>query len=171
MSPMDAAIVNSGSEIGNHCSAIVPASRIARLRKVVAATMPHPIQIFVAAKYNSSACGRSLPLRCRIRFQFSSLQSRAVPPTAPSSRQVERPACGRSLPPRCCVRFLFSLPQSRIAVLRAAIIVLQVVQGYCFKKYCHRLGHVSQGVVQKLYRTCFVPFLLSLIGLPVTAIA
>ena len=50
MSPMDAAIVNSGSEIGNHCSAIVPASRIARLRKVVAATMPHPIQIFVAAK-------------------------------------------------------------------------------------------------------------------------
>ena len=95
MSPMDAAIVNSGSEIGNHCSAIVPASRIARLRKVVAATMPHPIQIFVAAKYNSSACGRSLPLRCRIRFQFSSLQSRAVPPTAPSSRQVERPKAQR----------------------------------------------------------------------------
>ena len=117
------------------------------------------------------ACGRSLPLRCRIRFQFSSSQSRTVPPAAPSYPQVERPACGRSLPPRCCVRFLFSLPQSRIAVLRAAIIVLQVVQGYCFKKYCHRLGHVFQGVVQKLYRTCSVPFLLSLIGLPVTAIA
>ena len=104
-----------------------------------------------------SACGRSLPLRYRIRFLFSLPQSRTVPPAEDRCRyddasdsnfrrrKVERPACGRSLPLRCCIRFQFSSPQSRIAVLRAAIIVLQVVQGYCFKKYCHRLGHVSQG--------------------------
>ena len=45
-----ASIRKSGPEIGNHCSAIVPASRMARLRKVVAATMPRPIPIFVVAK-------------------------------------------------------------------------------------------------------------------------
>ena len=70
-----AAIANSGPEIGNHCRAIVPASRMGpptegrcryddasdsnfrhrkveqfRLQKVVAATMPHPIPIFVVAK-------------------------------------------------------------------------------------------------------------------------
>ena len=52
MSPMAAAIANSGPEIENHCSAIVPASRTARLQKVVAATMPRPITIFVAASKN-----------------------------------------------------------------------------------------------------------------------
>ena len=50
MNHIVAAIAKSGLEIGNRCSAIVPASRMARLRKVVAATMPHPIPIFVAAK-------------------------------------------------------------------------------------------------------------------------
>ena len=41
------------------------------------------------------ACGRSLPPRCRVRFQFSSPQSRTVPPAAPSCRQVERPKAQR----------------------------------------------------------------------------
>ena len=50
-----ASIRKSGPEIKNHCSAIVPASRIARLQQY-------------------------LPQRCRVRFQFSSLQSIAVPP-------------------------------------------------------------------------------------------
>ena len=63
-----ASIRKSWLEIENRCSAIVPASRMARLQ-------------------------RSLPLRCRVRFQFSSQQSRTVPPAAPSCRQVERPAC------------------------------------------------------------------------------
>ena len=45
-----ASIRNFGPEIENQCSAIVPASRMARLRKVVAATIPRPIPIFVAAK-------------------------------------------------------------------------------------------------------------------------
>ena len=57
MSPMDAAIVKSRPEIGNHSSAIVSASRMARLQQV-------------------------LPLRCRVRFYFSSPQSRTVPPTS-----------------------------------------------------------------------------------------
>ena len=48
-------ILKSGLEFKNHCSAIVPASRIARLQQY-------------------------LPQRCRVRFQFSSLQSIAVPP-------------------------------------------------------------------------------------------
>ena len=47
-----AAIANSGTEIGNHSSAIVSASRMARLRKVIAATLPRPILIFVASKMN-----------------------------------------------------------------------------------------------------------------------
>ena len=50
MNHIVAAIAKSGLEIGNRCSAIVPASRMARLLKVVAATMPHPIPIFVVAK-------------------------------------------------------------------------------------------------------------------------
>ena len=50
-----ASILKSGLEFKNHCSAIVPASRIARLHQY-------------------------LPQRCRVRFQFSSLQSIAVPP-------------------------------------------------------------------------------------------
>ena len=48
--PAAAAIRKSGPEIRNHCSTIVPASRMARLQKAVAATMPHPIPIFVSAK-------------------------------------------------------------------------------------------------------------------------
>ena len=51
-----AVIVNSGPEIKNHCGAIVPASRMARLRKVIAATLPRPIPIFFVAKYCSSTC-------------------------------------------------------------------------------------------------------------------
>ena len=47
---LSASIRKSGPEIENQCSAIVPASRMARLRKVVAATMPRPIPIFVVAK-------------------------------------------------------------------------------------------------------------------------
>ena len=47
-----AVIVNSGPEIGNHSSAIVSASRMARLRKVIAATLPRPILISVASKKN-----------------------------------------------------------------------------------------------------------------------
>ena len=50
MNHIVAAIAKSGLEIGNRCIAIVPASRMARLRKVVAATMPRPIPIFVVAK-------------------------------------------------------------------------------------------------------------------------
>ena len=59
MSPMAAAIANSGPEIENHCSAIVPASRTARLQKVVAATMPRPITIFVAASKNGPSAVQS----------------------------------------------------------------------------------------------------------------
>ena len=55
MNHIVAAIAKSGPEIKNHCSAIVPASRTAHLQQ-------------------------SLPQRCRIRFQFSSPQSRIVPP-------------------------------------------------------------------------------------------
>ena len=44
-----ASMRKSGLEIENRCSAIVPASRTARLRKDVAATMTHPILIFFAA--------------------------------------------------------------------------------------------------------------------------
>ena len=44
-------------EIKNRCNTIVPASITARLLQVVAATMPHPILFFFAAKYCSSACG------------------------------------------------------------------------------------------------------------------
>ena len=62
-----ASIRKSGPEIGNRCSAIVPASRMARLQQ-------------------------SLPPRCCVRFQFSSSQSRTLPPAAPSFRQVERSA-------------------------------------------------------------------------------
>ena len=47
-----AAIANSGTEIGNHSSAIVSASRMARLRKVIAATLLRPILISVASKKN-----------------------------------------------------------------------------------------------------------------------
>ncbi len=65
-----AAIVKSGPEIKNHCSAIVPARRMARLQQ-------------------------TMPLRCRVRFQFSSSQSRTVPPAAPSCRQVGRPKAQR----------------------------------------------------------------------------
>ena len=50
MNLVAAVIVNSGPEIKNHCSAIVSASRMARLRKVIAATLPRPILIFFAAK-------------------------------------------------------------------------------------------------------------------------
>ena len=75
MNHIVAAIAKSGLEIGNHCRAIVPASRMGpptegrcrydaasdsnfrrrkveqfRLRKAVAATMSSPIPIFVAAK-------------------------------------------------------------------------------------------------------------------------
>ena len=50
MYPMAAVIAKSGLKIENQSSAIVPASRTPRLRKVVAATMPRPIPIFVAAK-------------------------------------------------------------------------------------------------------------------------
>ena len=46
---MAASIRKSGLEIKNRCSAIVPASRMARLRKDVAATMTRPILIFFAA--------------------------------------------------------------------------------------------------------------------------
>ena len=52
---LSASIRKSGPEIKNHCCAIVPASRTARLQ-------------------------HSLPLRCCVRFQFSSSQSRTVPP-------------------------------------------------------------------------------------------
>ena len=45
-----AAIAKSGPEIRNRCNTIDAASRMARLRKVVAATMPRPILIFFAAK-------------------------------------------------------------------------------------------------------------------------
>ena len=44
-----ASIRKSGLEIENRCSAIVPASRMARLRKDVAATITRPILIFFAA--------------------------------------------------------------------------------------------------------------------------
>ena len=54
-----AVIANSGPEIENHCSAIVPASRTARLQKVVAATMPRPITIFVAASKNGPSAVQS----------------------------------------------------------------------------------------------------------------
>ena len=75
MNHIVAAIAKSGLEIGNHCRAIVPASRMGpptegrcrydaasdsnfrrrkveqfRLRKAVAATMSRPILIFFAAK-------------------------------------------------------------------------------------------------------------------------
>ena len=50
MNLVAAAIAKSRPEIGNHSSAIVSASRMARLRKVIAATMPRPILIFFAAK-------------------------------------------------------------------------------------------------------------------------
>ena len=50
MNIVAAAIAKSGPEIGNHSSAIVSASRMARLQLVFAATMPRPIPIFVAAK-------------------------------------------------------------------------------------------------------------------------
>ena len=75
MNHIVAAIAKSGLEIGNHCRAIVPASRMGpptegrcrydaasdsnfrrrkveqfRLRKAFAATMSRPIPIFVAAK-------------------------------------------------------------------------------------------------------------------------
>ena len=63
-----ASIRKSGLEIENRCSAIVPASRMARLRKDVAATMTRPILIFFAA-------------------------NRTVPPTEGRCRIVERPAC------------------------------------------------------------------------------
>ena len=62
-----ASIRKSGPEIKNRCSAIVPASRMARLQQ-------------------------SLPPRCCVRFKFSSSQSRTLPPAAPSCRQIERPA-------------------------------------------------------------------------------
>ena len=45
-----AAIANSGTEIGNHSSAIVPASRMARLLQVVAATVPRLILFFFGTK-------------------------------------------------------------------------------------------------------------------------
>ena len=45
-----ASIRKSGPEIRNRCNTIDAASRTARLRKVVAATIPRPIPIFVAAK-------------------------------------------------------------------------------------------------------------------------
>ena len=64
-----ASIRKSGLEIENRCSAIVPASRTARLRKDVVATMTRPIPIFVAAKENSSACVRPLPHRRTARLQ------------------------------------------------------------------------------------------------------
>ena len=67
---LSASIRKSGPEIKNHCCAIVPASRTARLQ-------------------------HSLPLRCCVRFQFSSSQSRTVPPAAPSCQQVERPVCSK----------------------------------------------------------------------------
>ena len=75
MNHIVAAIAKSGLEIGNHCRAIVPASRMGpptegrcrydaasdsnfrrrkveqfRLQKIVAATMTRPIPIFVVAK-------------------------------------------------------------------------------------------------------------------------
>ena len=50
MYPMAAAIAKSWPEIGNHSSAIVSASRMARLRKVIAATMTRLFQIIFAAK-------------------------------------------------------------------------------------------------------------------------
>ena len=75
MNHIVAAIAKSGLEIGNHCRAIVPASRMGpptegrcrydaasdsnfrrrkveqfRLRKAVAATMSRPIPIFVVGK-------------------------------------------------------------------------------------------------------------------------
>ena len=46
---MAASIRKSRLEIENRCSAIVPASRTARLRKDVVATMTRPILIFFAA--------------------------------------------------------------------------------------------------------------------------
>ena len=52
MSPVVAAIRKSGPEIRNHSSAIVSASRMARLWKVIAATLPRPILISVASKKN-----------------------------------------------------------------------------------------------------------------------
>ena len=64
---LSASIRKSGPEIENQCSAIVPASRMARLQQ-------------------------SLPPRCCVRFKFSSSQSRTLPPAAPSCRQIERPA-------------------------------------------------------------------------------
>ena len=48
-----AAIVSSGPEIKNHCSAIVPASRVARLRKPVVAVLNSPSAAVVAAAKNS----------------------------------------------------------------------------------------------------------------------
>ena len=75
-----ASIRKSGPEIENRCSAIVPASRMARLRKDVAATMTRPILIFFAAN-------RTVPPK----------ESRSCHDTASDSnflcRKVERPDC------------------------------------------------------------------------------
>ena len=75
-----ASIRKSGLEIKNRCSAIVPASITARLQQV-------------------------LPLRCRVRFYFSSPQSRIARLLLCRGRRGERPACcfivvaGKNSPP------------------------------------------------------------------------
>ena len=76
-----AAIANSGTEIGNHSSAIVSASRMARLRKVIAATLPRPILIYVASKKNAPPAARlaaTMPclilIFCRLKEEWFRLQ-------------------------------------------------------------------------------------------------
>ena len=77
---MDAAIAKSGPEIGNHCRAIVPASRMGPPTEGRCRYDDASDSNFRRRKVEWFRLQQTLPLRCRIRFQFSSSQSRTVPP-------------------------------------------------------------------------------------------
>ena len=81
MSPMDAAIAKSGPEIGNHCMEIPETSLLAA---AIVKSRPeignHSSAIVSASRM--ARLQQVLPLRCRVRFYFSSPQSRTVPPTS-----------------------------------------------------------------------------------------
>ena len=75
-----AAIAKSGPEIGNHCRAIVPASRMGPPTEGRCRYDDASDSNFRRRKVEWFRLQQTLPLRCRIRFQFSSSQSRTVPP-------------------------------------------------------------------------------------------
>ena len=83
MYPMAAVIAKSGLEIENQSSAIVPASRIPRLRKVVDAKVPRPILFFLQQSRTVSPA-KSLPQSRTVRLRRTVAAAKNGPPAANS---------------------------------------------------------------------------------------